>query len=452
MGEVKLYFNLKMVWLWLRFVGATGPLKNVVYINIYRSYLGINLISNINMINVLDLFAGCGGLSSGFTKNKNYRIICGNELEPRIAETYKFNNPQTSVVVGDITQNEIKQQIINCFTSKSIECDIVMGGIPCVAFSMAGKRNTRDPRGNLFRDFVNIVENLQPKLFIIENVKGMMSMKHDKDNLTEDEKELADKYYNLEENKIQLEEKNKQFSNLKRKDKEKYNEKEHLKCKNDMKKVKADMKKMDQDLTKFRINITDKIVNIFDQLGYRVEYKLLNSADYGVPQRRERVIFFGVQKKLNVSIEFPKPTHSPSGGGGLQKWVSVKDAIDDIKDNEEDIELSHIFTKHSTEMIQKIHNTNIGSSLNRTYSESFYRCFPDIPSGTIKENHGGVFVHYQKDRVMTPRELARLQSFPDDFIFKGTKSSILKQIGNAVPCGLSIALERSVASSGLFES
>ena len=80
----------------------------------------------------------------------------------------------------------------------------------------------------------------------------------------------------------------------------------------------------------------------------------------------------------------------------------------------------------------------------KKYSESFYRCYPDRPSNTVKENHGGVFVHYEKNRVMTPRELARLQSFPDEFVFKGTKSSMLIQLGNAVPCGLSNAIAKQV--------
>ena len=83
-------------------------------------------------------------------------------------------------------------------------------------------------------------------------------------------------------------------------------------------------------------------------------------------------------------------------------------------------------------------------AVTKRYSEAFYRCYPDRPSNTVKENHGGVFVHYEKNRVMTPRELARLQSFPDNFIFQGTKSSILIQLGNAVPCGLASAIAKQV--------
>ena len=95
-------------------------------------------------------------------------------------------------------------------------------------------------------------------------------------------------------------------------------------------------------------------------------------------------------------------------------------------------------------IVEKIKNTPIGKGVYKKYSEAFFRCRPDEPSGTVKENHGGVFVHYEKNRSMTPRELARLQSFPDNFIFKGTKASILKQLGNAVPCLLSDALAKNI--------
>jgi DNA (cytosine-5)-methyltransferase 1 len=171
----------------------------------------------------------------------------------------------------------------------------------------------------------------------------------------------------------------------------------------------------------------------------------LNSANYGVPQKRERVIFVGVINDITEKFEYPLSTHNKEGIDGKLKWISVKEAIDDLKDLPEDFEnLQQIYTKHTPKFIQKIENTEIGSSVLKKYSESFYRCYPDRPSNTVKENHGGVFVHYEKNRVMTPRELARLQSFPDDFVFKGTKSSMLIQLGNAVPCGLSNAIAKQV--------
>ena len=200
---------------------------------------------------------------------------------------------------------------------------------------------------------------------------------------------------------------------------------------------------MDKDLSAFRMNVTDIIKNTLSVLGYKVDMKLLNSADYGVPQKRERVIFIGVRNDIDTNITYPEPTHSKTGGDKL-KWVSVRDAINDLKDNDDDNNFSQIYTKHSNDFIEKIKNTEIGKSVNPKYTEAFFRCKPDEPSNTVKENHGGVFIHYEKHRVMTPRELARLQSFPDDFIFKGSKSKILVQLGNAVPCKLSHAIAKEI--------
>jgi len=173
-------------------------------------------------------------------------------------------------------------------------------------------------------------------------------------------------------------------------------------------------------------------------LGYKVEYRLLNSANYGVPQKRQRVIFIGIKNELNRDIHFPVITHKK------ENWITVREAIDDLKDMEENVDFSQIYTKHRKGFIEKIKKTEIGKSVYPKYVEAFYRSYPDKPSNTVKENHGGVFVHYEKNRVMTPRELARLQSFPDDFKFKGSKSCILVQLGNAVPCKLSLAIAKGV--------
>ena len=201
---------------------------------------------------------------------------------------------------------------------------------------------------------------------------------------------------------------------------------------------------MDKDIIKFRTNVTDIIKSTFESLGYNVEMRLLNSANYGVPQKRERVIFIGVKKDTNITIEYPEETHNKEGSDGKEKWLTVRDAIEDLKDKEEDKSIQHIITKHCDKFIEKIKKTPIGKSVNPKYTEAFFRCDPDKPSNTVKENHGGVFIHYEKNRVMTPRELARLQSFPDDFIFKGSKSCMLVQLGNAVPCGLTYAIAKQV--------
>lgn len=400
------------------------------------------------MPNVLELFGGCGGLGYGFHQEK-FNIICANELEKNIAATYQENFPDTKVVVGDITQSNIKKEIYQHFSE--INCDVIVGGPPCVAYSMSGSRHSRDPRGQLFKDYLTVVAKLQPKMFVMENVKGILTMKHDKDILTSEEKELAEEYYVVEKKKIELAEKSKKLSNDKRNFKKGvpngYSEVEHKAHQKEVEKNRKELKKLDKNLDKFRITVPEKIVKSFEEIGYRVKYKMLNSADYGVPQRRERVIFIGVHSSQNIPILYPNPTHNKEGTDGLKKWISVRDAIDDLKDMAEDVEFSQIYTNHSAQQVKKISETPIGKSVNPKYTEACFRCYPDLPSGTVKENHGGVFVHYEKNRVMTPRELARLQSFPDDFIFKGKKNCILVQLGNAVPCGLARAIALSVNTS-----
>ena len=389
-------------------------------------------------MNCFELFAGCGGLGYGFHK-EGFNIVVANELEDNIAVTYKHNFPETNVIVGDITKKDIKSKVYTNFEKK--DCDVILGGPPCVAYSMSGHRNSRDPRGQLFKDYVEFVEKLKPKVFVMENVKGILTILHDKPQLNAEEKKLADEYYALEEEKLKLEAIKKQLS-VKNK---KPNSIPVVRNKRLMKEVKAKIKNMKKDIQKFRMNVTDIIINTMKDLGYNVQMKLLNSANYGVPQKRERVIFVGVRNDINKKFQYPVETHNKDGTDGKLKWISVREAIDDLKDLPEDADkLQQIYTQHRQPFIEKIKNTEIGTSVLKKYSEAFYRCYPDRPSNTVKENHGGVFVHYEKNIVMTPRELARLQSFPDDFVFKGTKSSMLIQLGNAVPCGLANAIAKEV--------
>jgi len=382
-------------------------------------------------MNCFELFAGCGGLGWGFHK-EDFNIVVANELEENIAVTYKYNFKDTNVIVGDITKKEIKSKIKKAW--ENIRCDVILGGPPCVAYSMAGHRNSRDPRGQLFKDYIEFVKELGPKVFVMENVKGILTILHDKPNLNADEKKLADEYYALEEEKLKLE------ARIRSKKPKIKNKPIRL-----LKEVKAKIKKMKKDIPKFRMNVTDIIINKMKELGYNVQMKLLNAANYGVPQKRERVIFVGVRNDITEKFEYPIETHNKDGTDGKLKWVSVREAIDKWKDWPEDADkFQQIYTKHTPKFIEKIKQTEIGTSVLKRYSEAFYRCYPDRPSNTVKENHGGVFVHYEKDRVMTPRELAELQSFPKEFVFKGTKSSMLIQLGNAVPCKLSNAIAKQV--------
>ena len=160
-------------------------------------------------MNCFELFAGCGGLGKGFHE-EGFNIVVANELEEKIAVTYKHNFKDTNVIVGDITKKEIKDKVYKNFKNK--DCDCILGGPPCVAYSMSGHRNSRDPRGQLFKDYVEFVKELKPKVFVMENVKGILTILHDKPKLNSDEKKLADEYYVLEEEKLKLEAEKKQLS------------------------------------------------------------------------------------------------------------------------------------------------------------------------------------------------------------------------------------------------
>ena len=150
--------------------------------------------------------------------------------------------------------------------------------------------------------------------------------------------------------------------------------------------------------------------------------------------------------KLDVTIRFPEPTHAKfaSKSGDILPWVSVRDAIADLEDLPEDRDFWHVFVRSSPEYVKRIRQTPVGQSVNDDYGEAAYRNPPDQPAITVKANNGGVLVHYSQDRLMSPRELARLQGFDDSFRFLGTKGEVLVQIGNAVPVGLSRAVATAV--------
>lgn len=175
-----------------------------------------------------------------------------------------------------------------------------------------------------------------------------------------------------------------------------------------------------------------KIISDYKEAGYDINVTILNSADYGVPQIRKRVIFIG--NRHGLTNYHPKPIYSQENyvtlGEGIKRFMSIP----------ENKQINHIFTRHSEEMIKQIKKLPEGQSLYGNYSDAWKKSPWNKPSCTVKENHGGVNIHPKLPRVLTPRELAALQSFPDDFIFQGPKKWQLVQIGNAVPCLLGKAI------------
>lgn len=182
--------------------------------------------------------------------------------------------------------------------------------------------------------------------------------------------------------------------------------------------------------------VEEKIINDFEKIGYKINVTILNAADYYTPQTRRRVIFIG--NRIGVNNLHPKPILTPD------KYITTKEAISDLMNKKTDPLFNHVPTTHSEQMKKKLMAVKEGESLYKNYSDSWKKCPWDKPSCTVKENHGGVNIHPKLPRVLTAREMARLQSFPDDFVFQGSKKWQLTQIGNAVPCYLGKAIGLSV--------
>ncbi len=309
-----------------------------------------------------DLFCGAGGMAKGF-EMAGFNQVCGLDWFKEAGMTYRenFSHP---LIEGDITQRAVKDNFINTVKEKlnGKRLTVLSGGFPCQGFSMSGNRIVEDQRNSLYKDMLEIIEELQPEFIVAENVKGLRSMLKGK---VED-------------------------------------------------KIKADIKK----------------------LGYNVNVTVLNSADYYVPQKRERVIF--------IANRIGKKNYHPAPLLESDSYITTKEAIGDLVKLKDDPKFNHIRTKHNDDMKERLANVPEGKSLYDNYSDSWKKCPWNEASCTIKENHGGVNIHPIEPRVITVREMARLQSFPDNFIFKGSKGKQMVQIGNAVPPFLAKAVALSI--------
>lgn len=295
-------------------------------------------------LNYIDLFSGCGGLSLGI-KQAGFTKLCDVEILQHAYETLKINFPESHHYNGDIAEFDPK----NYIDGKAVH--LVVGGPPCQGFSVAGKRNVKDERNNLFNQFLRIVKELNPYFFVLENVPGILTLG-------------GGDFHN-------------------------------------------------------------KIVKVFEDIGYSVSVRILESANYGVPQLRTRAVFIG--NRLNLKNPYPKIQYT------TDEYKTIDSAISDLEAIPRNKEINHEWTEHSKSFIERIKKVKQGCSLYDTFADSYKRQRIGEPSMAIKENHGGTHIHYKLDRCISAREMARLQSFPDTFKFWGTHKQTFIQIGNAVP-------------------
>jgi DNA (cytosine-5)-methyltransferase 1 len=294
---------------------------------------------------VVSLFAGVGGLDLGFVQ-AGFEILWANELDTDAAQSHRLNFEQ-----------EVDSRDIRIVPSNEIpESDAIIGGFPCQGFSVANmKRSPTDGRNVLYLEFVRAIKDKQPRIFVAENVKGILTLGKGK--------------------------------------------------------------------------LFEQIKNDFASAGYTVKHHLFNAANYGVPQRRERVFLIGVRSDL-AGLDFafpPEPTHHDQRKPSLirlEPWVSVSTALEQLPPPGDYPEFSHhLPSQYKLEFSRYLGHRALD---------------PDLPSPTVTgrgDDKGGVVAlpHPNRQRRMTPRELAVIQGFPVEFKFSGTKTSVYRQIANAVP-------------------
>lgn len=351
------------------------------------------------MINSLDLFCGAGGFSIGLEKTKKIQTKIALDFNKDATETFKHNFPNANVICGDITNEKIKSKIVDLAIKNNIQ--LVVGGPPCQGFSLKGKKlGMDDPRNFLFMEYFDIVSRIKPKMFVIENVKGLLH--------------ACDGYF------------------------------------------------------------IEQIKERFSNIGYSLSYDILNAYEYGTPQKRERTIIFGLLG--NIKPIFPMKTlerytvhdaisdlaYLESGEGDLvQKYrvMPLTKYQEDIRCGSDKLTF-HQATSHSKDAIYKL--SLIPPECGKEYlpkemwgkqkfKTTWGRLEWDKPSGTIDTRFdtpsNGKNSHPFLNRSITPREAARIQGFPDTFYFIGKKSSICKQIGNAVPIPLGYAIGLAIINN-----
>ena len=321
----------------------------------------------MNNYTVVDLFSGAGGLELGFEQS-GYDIVFSTDIDAYCEQVHLINRPRIPFLRADIC--ELSTDMLDRYIDKEI--DILVGGPPCQGFSTIGKRvssdpkkrKETDPRNALFEEYTRVLKYINPKIFLMENVLGLLT--RDKGKIFED-----------------------------------------IKCS-------------------------------FNETGYDFDIVILNAADYGVPQIRNRVFFYG--NRIDAKLAPPVASFSEFGEN---QWKTVGGAITDLSNIEADESINHVPLKHGNVNVQRYRLIPEGGRMpekdlpnelyRRNFGNTFKRLHRDKPSLTMVPGHNAFPIHPWLDRSLTVREAARIQTFPDDYIFVGPRDKQCMQVGNAVP-------------------
>lgn len=346
---------------------------------------------------VISLFSGAMGLDLGL-KKAGLNIVLGQDSNLDCVATMKANG--CNVYAGDIREID-PQNLLEQAKMQIGEPFLVCGGPPCQPFSTAGKRlGINDPRGSLFMEFIRMIDYIRPRFFVMENVKGIMSapLKH-----------------------IPIKDRD---ANYKR--------------------------------DEFGI-VLDVVLSEFKKLGYKTVYGVLDAVNYGSPQFRERFILIGSRDCEEIFLPFP--THFQTHQNPEYRWRTIADVFNDINPNDNEVAT---LSEERMEYLRQIPEggnwrdlpaDQIKGAMGGAYTSGggkagFYRRLSfNQPSPTVVTSpvqKATMMCHPTENRPLSVRECARIQQFPDDWIFTGATVAKYRQIGNAVPVGLGEAIGKAI--------
>ena len=320
----------------------------------------------------ISLFSGAGGFKIGF-EEAGFQCLLSSDIEKTSEKTHLKNFENSPFLLQDV-RTITSTQILKL--TKNNKPDVIIGGPPCQGFSVMGDKNSSDPRNELFKSYVSLINDLKPKCFVFENVKGLSTM------------------YNGQ--------------------------------------------------------FLEELKNDFSNCGYDIHFKVLNAFDYGVPQLRERVFIVGT--KLDKSFDFPKPDKNKIGN--LKSFDNVKEAIFDLINKNKNFP-NHLSLNHSDTVIKRYKMIKEGEKLpspeklpkeirRKNFGNTYVRLHRKKPAPTMVPGNNAFPVHPKLNRSLTPREAARIQTFPDNIIFMGNRKEQCILVGNAVPPLLSAKIAKEV--------
>jgi len=395
---------------------------------------------------ILETFVGAGGAHLGFL-NAGFKSVFINDIDINCLKTITFNNKSIEKDKCIVSSEDIVKidghKILSEIKMIPGELDLMFGGIVCKGFSLAGERSPSDPRNTYYRYQLNLVNVLKPKISIIENVPGILNSKILSAKTPKDLILKVDSLWKKIEN---YKGKKANFTKLG------ISEQDFINYGKDLR-IQRDELTLELEKSGHLVAVKEDILQIYNEIGYVVNIKVLNSADFGSATKRDRVIIVALRKDLKIDYTFPTPKYNET------EYKTVEQALNSFKRDKDDTD--DIPMKHNEKTIRRLKYLKAGVNfseiidklpqdlkISKFYSRgSTMRLNPNRPSPTLVPGHSNFPIHPKYDRSITVREAAIITGFPSDYKFFGSHTKRCEQVGNAVPPDLSYAIALSAKES-----